>query len=318
MDSIAVRVQATRYEAADILSFEFAPLQPGELPAFTAGAHVDVYIAPGLVRSYSLCNAQDDRHRYRIAVHHGGKSRGGARQMHESLRAGQTVEISPPRNHFVLQENADASVLIAGGIGITPLLAMVRRLHALNRHWELFYCARSGAHAAFLDELRQLAAASSRGKLHLHFDDQAKGLLDIAAIIKAAKAGTHFYCCGPQPMLQAFELACQGLPAEQIHLEYFNAKEAAPLPGGFDVQLARSGVTVQVAAGQSILDTLLAAGVTIPYSCREGICGSCEVRVLEGEPDHRDLVLSPSEQAENKVMMVCCSGSKSARLVLDC
>ena len=317
MDLLSVRLRAIRYEAETVNSFELTPIGSGDLPAFTAGSHIDIQLAPGLVRSYSLCNSQDDKNRYVIGVNRDAKSRGGSKHMHDQLRVGQTLSISAPRNNFALKEDAAHTVLIAGGIGITPMLAMVRRLQSLGRSWELFYAARNHAEAAFLDELRALKAQSPNGKLHLHFDDTATGLLDLAKIVADAPAGTHFYCCGPLPMLAAYESATAGLPEGQMHIEYFTAKDAPATAGGFTVECAKSGVTVQVPEGKSILDALLEAGVDVPYSCMQGVCATCETRVLEGIPDHRDLVLSKEEQASNAIMMVCCSGSKSARLVLD-
>ena len=317
MDLLSVRLRAIRYEAETVNSFELTPIGSGDLPAFTAGSHIDIQLAPGLVRSYSLCNSQDDKNRYVIGVNRDAKSRGGSKHMHDQLRVGQTLSISAPRNNFALKEDAAHTVLIAGGIGITPMLAMVRRLQSLGRSWELFYAARNHAGAAFLDELRAMKAQSPNGKLHLHFDDTATGLLDLAKIVADAPAGTHFYCCGPLPMLAAYESATAGLPEGQMHIEYFTAKDAPATAGGFTVECAKSGVTVQVPEGKSILDALLEAGVDVPYYCMQGVCATCETRVLEGIPDHRDLVLSQEEQASNAIMMVCCSGSKSARLVLD-
>lgn len=317
MEQLTVQLRAIRYEAEGVSSFELWPIGTRELPAFTAGAHIDLHLAPGMVRSYSLCNAQDERHRYVIGVNRDRNSRGGSRHMHEALRVGDMLSVSAPRNNFALNESADYSVLLAGGIGITPLLAMARRLHALGRSWELYYCARSHQSASFLDELRALKAQSAEGALHLHFDDSASGLLDLTQVVADAPERSHFYCCGPLPMLAAFESATAALDPEFAHVEYFSAKEAPSTAGGFTVTLARSGLTVQVAAGKTILDALLEAGVDVPYSCMEGICASCETRVLEGVPDHRDLVLSKEEQASNTVMMVCCSGSKTPMLVLD-
>ena len=317
MELLSVQLRAIRYEAEGVNSFELRPVVATELPPFSAGAHIDIQISPGLVRSYSLCNSQDERHRYVIGVNHDRNSRGGSRHMHESLRVGQMLSIGTPRNNFPLDERAGHSVLVAGGIGITPLLGMVRRLQSTGRSWELYYCARSHPCAAFLDVIRRLKGDSPRGMLHLRFDDRAPGLLDLAGVVDAAAEGSHFYCCGPLPMLAAFEAATGAVPAERVHLEYFSAKEEPSKAGGFAVELAQSGLTVQVAEGQTILDALLEAGVDVPYSCMQGICASCETRVLEGVPDHRDLVLTKDEQASNTVMMVCCSGSKSPRLVLD-
>jgi vanillate O-demethylase ferredoxin subunit len=317
MELLSVQLRAIRYEAQGVHSFELAATGAQELPPFTAGAHIDLHLAPGLVRSYSLCNSQDERHRYVIGINRDRASRGGSVHAHDRLRVGEQLTISAPRNNFPLDESAPHSVLIAGGIGVTPLLSMARRLAALGRPWELYYCARSHAAAAFLDTLRELKAASPQGTLHLHFDDRAGGVLDLAGVVVRAPQGTHFYCCGPLPMLAAFEAACEPLPHGQVHVEYFTAKEAPATAGGFEVELARSHRVVHVPEGKTVLDALLEAGVDVPYSCLQGVCGSCETRVLSGTPDHRDLVLTREEQEANNTMMVCCSGSKSPRLVLD-
>jgi ferredoxin-NADP reductase len=318
MELLSVQLRTIQYEAEGVHSFELRPIGTRELPAFTAGAHIDVHLAPGLVRSYSLCNSMCERHRYVIAVNLDRKSRGGSRMIHDTWRVGTMLSISPPRNNFPLYEQATHSVLIAGGIGITPLLSMVRRLQELRRGWTLHYCARRHQSAAFLDDLRALRAASEGGALHLHFDDQTGGqLLRIDRITAEASQGAHFYCCGPLPMLTAFEEATRTIAPECVHVEYFSAKEPPSTSGNFSVELKRSGLTVEVSTGKTILDALLEAGIDVPYSCMEGVCASCETRVLEGIPDHRDLVLSRAERDSNSVMMICCSGSKSRRLVLD-
>lgn len=318
MQILSVRLHAIRWEADGISSFELRALPGAQLPPFTAGAHIDVHLDDHLVRSYSLCNSQDgDGTCYVVAVNRDRASRGGSARMHERLRVGQLLSISQPRNNFPLDEGAPHSVFIAGGIGITPMLSMVRRMAALGRPWELHYAARSHSAAAFLDELRTLKNASPAGELHLHFDDTSGRVLDIAYIVDHAPPGAHFYCCGPLPMLAAYEVAAAKLPREEVHVEYFSAKEAPALEGGFEVELARSGKVLLVPPGKSILDAMLEAGIDVPFSCMQGVCATCETPVLSGEPDHRDLVLSPAEQATNQMMMVCCSGSKSARLVLD-
>lgn len=314
---IKVRVRSVRWEADGINSYELQPLEGGDLPAFTAGAHVDVHLPGALVRSYSLINSQEDRTRYHIAVSKSTSSQGGSRYMHERLRPGDVIEISHPRNNFPVDEAAAHSILIAGGIGITPILGMVHRLDRLGRCWELHYCARTRLVAAFLDSLGELEAAAP-GRVHLNFDHEPGGrMLDLAAIVAAADARAHFYCCGPAPMLKAFQVATAGVEPERVHLEYFSAPERVAPSGGFTVVLARSGLSLFVPPGRTILEVVQEAGVEVAYSCQQGICGSCETRVIEGTPEHRDLVLSQQDQASNRTMMICCSGSQGERLVLD-
>lgn len=313
-----VRVRAVTYEADGILGFELVPMPPRkELPAFTAGSHIDLHLPNGLLRSYSLLNAPGERHRYLIGVNKDAKSRGGSRYMHEVLRSGEALTISEPRNNFPLDEASPMNVFIAGGIGITPIMSMIARSQELGTPWQLHYAARTRRNAAFLDVLQGYHNPPGV-ELRLNFDQEAGGqMLDIAAIVQALPAGAHIYCCGPLPMLAAYEQATAALPPGRVHMEYFAAKEAAATDGGFIVELARSGKQVEVRAGQTILDSLIAIGIEPPYSCQEGICGTCEVRVLEGVPDHRDLVLSNAEKAANDRMMICCSGCKTAKLVLD-
>ena len=237
--------------------------------------------------------------------------------MHETVRVGDTLTIGFPRNNFPLVEDATHSLFIAGGIGITPLWCMIQRLESLGRSWHLVFGARTRQSAAFLDELRTLKG-NVETNLHINFDQEPGGkMLDIASIVATVGPDAHLYCCGPIPMLGAFEKATASRPSSHVHVEYFAAKEAPAAAGGFTVVLSKSGKTVVVPAGKTILDTLLDAGIAAPYSCMEGVCATCETRVLEGVPDHRDLVLSKEERESNKVMMICCSGSKTDKLVLD-
>lgn len=312
-----VRVKRISYEADGINSYELISPTGCDLDPFTAGGHIDVHLSNGMVRSYSLVNDQRERHRYVIAINKDTAGRGGSCFLHDNLRAGDIVRVSRPRNNFALCERAEHSVLIAGGIGITPLLSMARRLDALGRCCELFYAARAPRAAAFLDEL-QVLAAKGRLKVRLDFDDQRSGrLFDLAAAIDRAPAQAHLYCCGPQPMLEAFEAAAASRPADHVHVEYFQVTEAPATAGGFEVRLARSNRTIAIEAGKTILEALLDAGIAANHACSEGVCGTCETRVLEGIPDHRDQFLSKDEQASNKTMMICCSGAKSGALVLD-
>nr|WP_157341936.1 PDR/VanB family oxidoreductase [Bradyrhizobium pachyrhizi] len=306
-------VKRIGYEAERIHSYELIARTGSELAPFTAGSHIDLHLPNGMIRSYSLVNDQCERHRYVIAVNKDAGSRGGSSFVHDAVRVGDIIAISGPRNNFALQEEAEHSVLIAGGIGITPLLSMIRRLEALGCRWDLFYAARTRAAAAFLDEL-----GTYRSRVHVDFDDERWGrVFDLPAIVRNAPAHAHLYCCGPLPMLEAFEAATADRLADHVHVEYFKAREAPATEGGFDVKLARSNRTIAVEAGKTILDALLDAGIAANYACTEGVCGTCETRVLEGIPDHRDQFLSEEEQAANKSVMICCSGAKSRTLVLD-
>ena len=312
-----VRIKRISYEAESINSYELVSPSGGDLTPFTAGSHIDLHLSNGMIRSYSLVNDQSERRRYVIAVNKDAASRGGSRLVHDTLRAGDVITISRPRNNFTLKESASHSVLIAGGIGITPLLSMIRRLETLRRSWELFYAARTCRAAAFLEELNGLRPEPC-SNLHVNFDGEPSGrMFDLASIVRATPPGTHLYCCGPVPMLEAFEAATRDRPTEQVHVEYFKAKEKPAAEGGFEVRLARSNRTIKVEAGKTILNALLDAGIAANYACAEGVCGTCETRVLEGVPDHRDLFLGKEEQAANTTMMICCSGSKSNTLVLD-
>lgn len=313
---IPLRLQRIHEAALGVKAFELVHADGLPLAPVEAGAHIELQLPVQLQRSYSLLNAPGETHRYQIAVHRTPDSAGGSRFMHESLQVGDVIPTSAPRNHFPLDETAKHSCLIAGGIGITPMLAMAHRLTALGHSWELHYCARTPSHAAFADEIRALATQSGNA-CHFHFDQIPNGKpLDMATLVRQLPEHTHFYCCGPRGMLEGFEAAtahCQ----ERRHLEYFSAKAEADVSGGFQIELARSGMTLNVPAGKSILDVVLDAGITVTTSCREGICGSCETRIISGEADHRDALLSPQEQAQNQSMMICCSGSKCAKLVLD-
>ena len=315
-ETASVLVKSIVYEADGINSYDLRPVAGAPLPPFTAGAHIDLHLQNGLIRSYSLLNSQDERHRYVIAVNKDAASRGGSRFLHEQLRPGDRISIGVPRNNFPLAEDADHSVFIGGGIGVTPFLSMMLRLCSLGRPWELFYGVRNHHCASFLDTIQGFSERSN-APVHVNFDQEAGRILDIAALVAAAPPRAHLYCCGPTPMIEAFEKAAAARAPETVHVEYFKSKEAPAVEGGFQVVLARSGKTIAVPPGKTILQAVHEAGIGAPHSCLEGVCGACETPVLEGIPDHRDLVLSPRDHAANKSMMICCSGSKTSRLVLD-
>lgn len=306
-----MRLNAIRYAATGINLYEFTPLAGGTLPGFTAGAHVDLHLPNGQVRQYSLCNPEGETQRYVIGVKRDANGRGGSRWVHDELRAGAVVHLGAPRNNFELHDDAPHTVLVAGGIGITPIVCMVEKLRRFGRSWELHYSVRKRDEAAFVSVLRG-------DGMHLHVDTEHGGApLAVATIVAGAPTGSHLYCCGPGPMLDAFEAAAAGRPTDHVHVERFTAVMEAAASGGFTVKLARTGGSVYVTQGQSILDALRSKGIAIQASCEQGICGTCETRVLAGTPDHRDSLLSDDEKKANNVMMVCCSGSKEQILVLD-
>jgi ferredoxin-NADP reductase len=307
-----VRLNAIRYVARDTSIYELTNVAGTPLPPYAPGAHIDLHLPNGIVRQYSLLEPEPSGETYSIAVKRDPASRGGSRSVHEELRVGQTLTISAPRNNFPLVENASHVILLAGGIGITPIWCMAQRLHKLGRSWALHYACRSRADMAFLDALAEM------GKAHFHFDDENQGkVLDVGSIVAGAPRDAHLYCCGPTPMLQAFEQATASWPRAQVHVEYFTPKPQPAKKGGFVVELARSGQEFVIPEGESILQVLLNAGVDVDYSCELGICGACEQRVLAGTPEHRDAILSEEEQAANTRVMICCAGCKSERLVLD-
>ena len=313
--TITALVRTLRHEAEGIMSVELRPHGDTVFAPFEAGSHIDLHLPNGLVRSYSLLNSPSEQGRYVVGILRDRKSRGGSEYVHAQLRVGSTLQISQPRNNFSLDLNASHSVLVAGGIGITPIYCMFRQLLALGKSAELIYCARSRREAALLEELAGLDA-----KVVYHFNDEKGVPPDLTHYLAQQPGDTHFYCCGPTPMLDAFEATCEKLGYPHAHIERFAAAELPPsedAQASYQVELKRAGKTLAVEPGLNLLDVLLEAGCDIDYSCREGVCGSCETRVIEGEVDHRDGVLTKAERAANTSMMVCVSGCKGKRLVLD-
>jgi ferredoxin-NADP reductase len=312
-------IHQMRVEASNIISLELRPAHEGKTfsPA-DAGSHIDIHLTDALVRSYSLVHPSSGD-KYTVAVLKDRNSRGGSRHVHEKLRVGQPIAIGWPRNNFRLQEDAEASVLIAGGIGITPVYAMLQRLAALGKPAHLIYCARSRGDAAYVDEIAKLVASHPHLSVHWHWDDEKGGAPVLDALLADTPASTHLYACGPAPLLKAFEAACDRLGLRHAHLERFAAPSVCPGSESVacTVELRKSGRSVLVPAGANLLDTLLASGLNPSHSCKEGICGACETRVLEGDVEHLDGVLTNQEQVANKSMMICVSRARSNRLVLD-
>lgn len=317
MTMIAVQVLRRTQEAQDIAGFELGRPDGGPLPPFSAGSHIDVQVPGGPMRQYSLCNDAAEQHRYRIAVLREPKSRGGSAGMHDSVREGDTLLISEPRNHFPLV-HAKRTLLMAGGIGVTPLLCMAQRLATIGADFTLHYSTRSVARTAFREEILRSAFAD---RVRFHHDDGPPGqMLNVPADVGPPDADTHLYLCGPAGYIQHVLQVAQGMgwPPAQIHLEYFTAAPADTQGDrAFQVRIASSGKVIDVPANESVTQALARNGVEVLTSCEQGVCGTCITRVLEGECDHRDLYFTDEEKARNDQFTPCCSRARSQVLVLD-
>lgn len=311
-DVVSLQVVAKTAEADGVVSLTLARPDGRRLPDWTPGAHVDLVLPTGITRQYSLCGDRWDAHTFRVAVLREPDGRGGSAFVHEVLAPGDVVEVGGPRNNFPLVPS-ESYLFVAGGIGITPLLPMIHQADLLEADWRLLYGGRTRRSMAFLDEL------SAHGDRVQAVPQDEHGLLDLAGFLGEPRPGVKVYCCGPAPLLAAIERACAAWPPHTLHLERFVAQErgAPARPGPFAVELARSGVVVDVRPGVSVLDAVRAAGVDVLSSCRQGTCGTCETTVLAGRPDHRDSILADHERAAGDCMFPCVSRSCDDRLVLD-
>lgn len=311
---LRVRVARKWNTAADVAAFELESIA-GQLPTFQPGAHIDVHLPGGLIRQYSITNGPGQLDRYRIGVKLEPDSRGGSAALHHTVREGDVLAISEPRNNFPLRRNAVRTVLIAGGIGITPLLAMAQTLRHSNLGFELHCFARSRDHLAFGEILERLGD-SVTAHLGLSPDDTAAA---IAEILQGRSPSDRVYGCGPAPMLAAVRelAAAAGWPEEAVHFEYFSNPTEIDDSSSFEIDLARSALTLAVPAGQTVLEVLRDNGVDVASSCEVGACGTCSVGVIEGEPDHQDVYLTESEKQRGDRMMACISRARGPRLILD-
>ncbi len=315
---LAVQVVRKRVEATDICTFELADPLGNALPSFGAGSHIDVHIGDGTVRQYSLCNDPRDTHRYMIAVLRVPASRGGSTAMHDAIQEGDVLEISEPRNHFQLAHGAKRSLLLAGGIGVTPILCMAERLANIGANFEMHYCTRSADRTAFMERIRQSSFAD---RVHFHFNDgPPEQKLDAERLLEHSPPDTHLYVCGPTGFMDWLlgTARARGWPPPQLHREYF-ASEVRALASDteFEVRLASTGKVYCVARDETVVTALAKQGIEIPTSCGQGVCGTCLTRVIDGEPDHRDIYQTEAERARNDQFTPCCSRAKSAMLVLD-
>lgn len=299
----------------DIIALDLVSADGSELPAFDAGAHVDLRLDGELLRSYSLCGDPTDRSQYRLGILRDPASRGGSTSVHRDLHEGAKVSVAEPRNNFPLNLDAPHSVLIGGGIGITPLMSMARTLVARDAEFVLHYCTRSLALTAFVEELQQ---APFDAKVRFHHDDAAPEQRFSAGLLPAPASGAHLYICGPTGFMDwVIGLARDlGYADSAIHREYFNV-EVDTGGAAFEVEVASTGQVVTVAEGQTIVQALAAIGVKVQVSCENGVCGTCLTGVLAGTPDHRDVFLTDEEHQDNDQITLCCSRALGARLVLD-
>lgn len=299
-----------------VIVLEFARADGGVLPAFEAGAHIDVHLRDDLIRQYSLCGDPADTSVYRVGILRDSHSRGGSIAAHVSLYEGTELTISLPRNHFPLMKEAKRSILIGGGIGITPMISMAYALHAAQQPFELWYCGRARATSAFITELENSPFAKN---VKMHFTAEHRSQrLNLQKILKSADADTHLYVCGPSGFMTWVIDSAKtfGMPDSNVHKEFFNV-EVETGGASFEVVAEQSGITVQVGENESIADALKAAGVKVKVSCEQGTCGTCLCDVIEGTPEHRDVYLTEEEKEDNDQITLCCSRSLSPRLVLD-
>jgi vanillate O-demethylase ferredoxin subunit len=312
-----VLVTRVTREAEGILSFEFRDPEGRDLPPFTAGAHLEIQISDGIIRSYSLCNDPAERHRYVVAVLKEESGRGGSRAMHEMIGEGARLLVLPPRNHFPLAgREARRHLLVAGGIGVTPMIAMIAELENRGAQWSMHYCTRSPERTAFLDQLQPFVEA---GKVFLHHDggDPAKGL-DLKAALSEFGVGTHLYYCGPPGFMAACAQCLEPWPPHAVHREYFAspaAEQDTATREPFQVKLNSTGEILDVPADRSIADVLRSTGSPVETDCEDGYCGTCITRYLAGTPEHRDTVLSEKER--RSYLMVCCARARGGVIELD-
>ncbi|WP_180028002.1 PDR/VanB family oxidoreductase [Acinetobacter sp. YH16032] len=310
-----VTIQKIYRHNEHILSFELVNTHGELLPAFQAGAHIDVHLGNQLIRQYSLANCSSEQHRYVIGVLNDPLSRGGSKFIHEQLREGQQLKISEPRNLFALVPETEYAYLCAGGIGITPILAMAKELKRNNQSFQLLYFVKTRASIAFQQDLEALGDS-----VHIHIDDEPETHILLNTVFASPHIDHHIYVCGPDGFMNYVIHTADTLswPSHQVHKEHFSAQAIdTSQDGSFEIEILKTGQRIHVAADQSAAQALEHAGICIPLSCEQGICGTCLVNVVEGEIDHRDMYLTEEEQAANDQFTPCCSRAKSQRIIID-
>ncbi len=315
--SMMVTVRRKSLEADNIASFELVDPHGRAMPGFDAGAHIDVGTKEGVVRQYSLCNPPGETDRYLIGVLRDPASRGGSIAMHDEIHEGDLIKISAPKNHFPLAKS-QRTLLLAGGIGVTPILAMAEQLASEGSEFEMHYCARSPSAMAFRERIIESSYAD---RVNFHFDDGPDDQkLEMDALVKQTDPGTHVYVCGPGGFIDFVmnSFKASNWDPKQLHTEYFsNASADTSEDASFEVKIASSGAVFEVPTDKTVYQVLSENGVDVMVSCEQGVCGTCLTGVLEGIPDHRDMYMDDDEHAANDQFTPCCSRSKSKTLVLD-
>ena len=315
-DQLIDVIISKREDQADAVAvFELTAKDGADLPAFEAGAHIDVHVTPDIVRQYSLSNDPASTGHYRLGILKDPQSRGGSDAIHANFQAGTELQVSTPRNHFPLNLDAERTILIGGGIGITPMLTMAYTLQAAGKEFELHYCCRTRGSAGFLDEL----AAQFGDRVQLHFDDAGdEQRFNPEQVLAPAADGSHMYVCGPSGFMDWVIGTAEsvGYAKDNIHFEYFNV-DVDTSGASFEVVAEQSGVSVTVGENQTIVDALAEAGIKVDVSCEQGVCGTCLCDVLEGTPEHNDKFLTEEEREDNDQIVLCCSRAKTDKLVLD-
>lgn len=317
-DRLIVRVQSISYQGEELNEYQMVSANGEELPAFTPGSHIDIYFRDGRTRQYSLCGDYSSNESYRIVVQREKNGRGGSRDFFEKVHVGRKLVISKPRNNFRLVD-ADSYLLIAGGIGITPIFSMARYLRDKGKPFTLHYCTRSKERTALLPAIKQLCPGDSLRMYHDGGNPQQG--VDLDAVLAEHQQGTHLFYCGPSGLMQAIAKKSEHWPEDHVHAEYF-AAPAVPFQAqheskdtGFEVIVNSTQQRLFVPEDKSILEVLNSNGFDIPSSCEAGVCGTCRVHYLEGNPDHRDLILQEDEKSQD--ILVCCSRSLTKTLTLD-
>lgn len=316
---LQVRLSNKMLLAEGIMGIELQSINGEKLPEFSAGSHVDVELPGGFTRQYSLCNSPDQNDRYELGVLLESEGRGGSHSVHHVIAEGDSLVIGTPRNNFPIEESAGYHLLLAGGIGITPLLSMSDALHRSGRDFSLHYCGRNRKRMAFLDRVEN---SEYSGNVFVYPDEDVAGLrFEADAIIKAAPKSTHLYVCGPAGFIEHVlnTARARGWEESRLHYERFSAspRESQQKEDTFEVEMKDMGISVLVSPDKTVAEALMEAGVDVNLSCEQGICGSCAMKVVSGEPDHRDMFFSDEEHASGLGFTPCCSRAHSARLVLE-